>query len=341
MSSQGHGSGPPNTKPNWQDDQHARGQSKLLGARMKYRHSLSIGILVGAAFQSGAQQPHESASWFVENLGSPVNTQYSERFSMITEDGLALYFASDRPDAMGEPNDQGRKSWDMYVALRTSVDEPFGEPVNLGPNVNSAYGDHSSAFSDDGHWMYFASDRPGGCGSYDLYVSYREDVTDHLAWGEAEHLGCTVNTEFGEACPFFTTDAQSGRELLYLVRNTVKGWPNFDIYVSEVGESARSLQSPLPVSELNTSEHDGHFEPEHGFIWSTRDGGHGGSDLWLTHMPARGDRWAQPRNLGPSINTPHEETLPSSTADGQLFFPSDRPGGHGGFDIYMAARESP
>jgi hypothetical protein len=308
---------------------------------MKYLYSVSKWILVGAVFQVSAQQSHGNTDWSIKVLGPTINTEYAERFSMVSSDGLVLYFASDRPDALGEPNEHGRRPWDMYVALRESVDEPFREAVNLGPTVNSAYGDHSAAFSEDGHWMYFASDRPGGCGSYDLYVSYREDTSDHLAWEVPEHLGCMVNTEFAEACPFFTTDERSGKNLLYLVRNTVQGRPNFDIYVSEVVGSARDLKKPLPVTELNSPAHDGHFEPRHGFIWSGRDGGYGGSDLWLTGPSLQESRWSQPKNMGSSINTEHEETLPSGTADGWLFFPSNRPGGYGDFDIYVAAPATP
>ncbi len=307
---------------------------------MKYIYSLYMGILVASVSQVNAQQPHQNSDWSVENLGPTINTEYAERFSMVSSDGLALYFASDRSDALGERNKQGRRPWDIYAAWRTSVDEPFGEPVNLGPVVNSPYGDHSAAFSEDGHWMYFASTRPGGCGSYDLYVSYREDTNDHLRWQRPEHLGCTVNTEFGEACPFFITDERSGKELVYLVRNTVKEGLSFDIYVSEVGRNARELKNPLPVSELNTAAHDGHFEPRHGFIWSTRDGGYGGSDVWVTSALSQAGRWAPPKNMGPSINTEYEETLPSGTTGGRLFFPSNRPGGHGDFDIYVAAPAS-
>jgi hypothetical protein len=277
----------------------------------------------------------------VENLGPTINTAYGERFSMISPDGLVLYFASDRPDGQGQLSEQGRKPWDMYVAWRASVGEPFGEAVNLGPTVNSSYGDHSSAFSEDGHWMYFASARPGGCGGYDLYISYREDTGDHLGWQPAEHLGCTVNTRFDEACPFFITDEQTGDPLVYLVRETVPAdGPNYDIYISEVGDDMRELRSASLVSELSSPAHDGHFEPRHGFIWSARDGGYGGSDVWVTDSLQR-NQWSEARNMGPAINTEYAETLPSGTTDGQLFFPSNRPGGYGDFDVYVATPSGP
>jgi len=308
---------------------------------MKSACFLSVTVLACVSFRADSQGPQENSDWLVENLGPTINSEYAERFSMISADGLVLYFASDRPDGQGELNDQGRKAWDMYVAWRASVDEPFAEPVNLGPTVNSPYGDHSAAFSEDGHWMYFASERPGGCGGYDLYISYREDTNNHLGWEPAEHLGCTVNTRFDEACPFFITDEHTGKPLVYLARETVlTQGPNFDIYVSEVGSDMRELGSASLVSELSSPSHDGHLEPRHGFIWSARDGGYGGSDVWLTESPQR-NQWSQPKNMGPAINTEYAETLPSGTTDGKLFFPSNRPGGYGDFDIYVGTPAVP
>ncbi len=304
---------------------------------MKITNALSVAILVGFSVQAAAQEPHTDSTRLVENLGPPINTEYAERFSMISPDGLTLYFSSNRPDGLGEANGQGQKAWDMYVAWRENVVDPFGEAVNLGQNVNSPYRDHSASFSDDGHWMYFGSDRPGGCGGYDLYVSYREDTTDPLGWQAAEHLGCTLNTEFDEACPIPTTDKVSGRPLLYLVRNSVSGEINMDIYVSEGESGTRQYQSPLPITSLNTPVHDAHFDPRHGLVWSYRDGGYGGGDLWQTTPLSESREWSPPQNLGPSINTEHDEELPSATSDGWIFFPSNRPGGYGSYDIYLAS----
>ena len=297
---------------------------------------LSMGILISASCQVSAQQVHQSTDWSTASLGPTINTEYAERYSMISPDGLILYFASDRPDGLGEFDDEGRKPWDIYVAWRESIEEPFGAAVTLGPTINTPYRDHSTAFSEDGHWMYFASDRPSGCGGYDLFVSYREDVKDHFGWELPEHLGCTVNTPGDEVCPYFTVDERSGKPLLYLVRNETAGVRSANIYVSEVDEATRELGRPTPMTELNSSAHDAHFEPTHGFIMSTREGGYGGLDLWRTNLLPGADEWSQPTNLGPSINTEYVEGLPSSTTNQQLFFPSNRPGGYGSFDIYVA-----
>jgi hypothetical protein len=293
-----------------------------------------ISLLV--VFQSSAAESRASAAWTVKLLGPTVNTAHNERFSMISPDGLAIYFASDRPDSEGDFDDRGRKPLDMYVAWRDKVGDSFGNAVNLGPKINSPYGDHSATFSEDGHWMYFASSRPGGCGGYDLYVSHRDDINDHLGWQEPQHLGCTVNTASDEACPFFMTDEQTGISRLYLVRNSAQGENDFAIFMSPVGISATELRMASPVVELNSAIGDYHFEARHGLIWSKRAGGYGGADIWGTSFSPQTNQWTEPENMGASINTEHHETLPSSTADGMVFFPSNRPGGYGGYDIYFA-----
>jgi hypothetical protein len=303
---------------------------------MKYLCTSASIVLIFAWFPGFAGQDLETGAWSVQRLGPSINTEYHERFSMISADGLVLYFASDRPDGLGETNELGRKAWDMYVAQRDSVNEPFQEAVNLGAVLNSPYGDHSAAFSEDGHWMYFASTRPGGCGGYDLYVSYREDKNDHLGWDSPIHLGCTVNTPSNEACPFYIEDERTGSSSVYFVSDTPQGTYNFDVFVSEVDHVADKLKRPLIVSEVNSTEGDNHFEPKHGYLWSSREGGFGGSDLWRSSRDSESGSWLKPKNMGPLLNTEHEETLPSGTTDGQLYFPSNRPGGAGGFDIYVA-----
>jgi hypothetical protein len=70
------------------------------------------------------------------------------------------------------------------------------------------------------------------------------------------------------------------------------------------------------------------------YIASTRDGGFGGIDIWVAERASRDDPWRQPVNLGPQINTEHNEFCPSPGRGGRFMFVSNRPGGCGGADIY-------
>lgn len=280
------------------------------------------------------------AEWEIVNLGPAVNTEYTERLSMISDDGLSLYFASDRPANLGDTTAGGAKPWDIYVARRSDVDEPFGEAVNLGQGINSPHSDHSPAFTPDGHWMYFNSDRPGGCGSGDLYVAYREDPNDDLGWKEPRHLGCALNTSADESCPFYYVDEETGRVTLYLVSNRGEDPSNYDIFASTIDEETGSWGPAEPLANLSSAVFDGHFEPYHALIWSERKGGSGKGDIWMVPNDHETGNSSQAVNIGAPINSEHDEGLPSVSSDGRLYFPSDRPGGYGGYDIYVAVRKS-
>ena len=75
---------------------------------------------------------------------------------------------------------------------------------------------------------------------------------------------------------------------------------------------------------------------------NTRPGGSGEMDIWLATRESKNDNWATPVNLGPPINTPSDDHGFYISADGLVFYyGSTRPGGSGGFDLWVATRETP
>ena len=75
------------------------------------------------------------------------------------------------------------------------------------------------------------------------------------------------------------------------------------------------------------------------YFMSTRPGGLGGFDLWVTERATADAPWGTPFNLGPLINTPGNEDRPALSRDGHwLFFNTDRPGGLGGIDLWASWR---
>jgi hypothetical protein len=79
-----------------------------------------------------------------------------------------MYLDSNRPGTLG--------GMDLYVATRASTAEPWSTPVHLGA-INSTVLDARPALSFDGTELYFHSDRPGGYGLRNLYVSTRTTLT--------------------------------------------------------------------------------------------------------------------------------------------------------------------
>src|SRR5262245_26589540 len=80
----------------------------------------------------------------------------------------------------------------------------WGTPVNLGGAINSAASDQHPALSKDGLSLYFTSDRPGGFGGLDLWVSQRE--SEEAPWGAPVNLGPTVNSGATDMAPAFSPD---------------------------------------------------------------------------------------------------------------------------------------
>jgi len=92
-------------------------------------------------------------------------------------------------------------------ASRVRADFAFGQPVNLGPAVNGSSSEVSPSISADGLSLYFASNRPGGSGEFDLWVSTRP--TTDTPWGPAVNLGPSVNSQYAEVDPSISSDGLS------------------------------------------------------------------------------------------------------------------------------------
>jgi serine/threonine protein kinase/Tol biopolymer transport system component len=131
-----------------------------------------------------------------ENLGPTINSAKVDCPTSLTADGLELYFFSRRPGGLGNA--------DLYVIKRATRNSPWGPPTNLGAPVNTSYNDGSPSVSSDGLELYFGSDRPGGYGAGDLYVSRR--ATTSAPWGEAVNLGPVVNSPGDEGSKVLSPD---------------------------------------------------------------------------------------------------------------------------------------
>jgi Tol biopolymer transport system component len=130
------------------------------------------------------------------NLGPIVNSSANDFTPSISADGLSLYFESGRPGGYGGD--------DIWVTTRATKQDPWGEPVNLGPTVNSSAGEGGPSISADGRTLFFGgylfgAIRPGGYGGADLWVTTRATVSD--PWGTPVNLGPTVNSSRDEAGP--------------------------------------------------------------------------------------------------------------------------------------------
>lgn len=260
------------------------------------------------------------------NLGPVVNSAFNDFLPNLSSDGLSLYFTSNRPGGIGGP--------DIWVSQRASQDAPWSAPVNLGGPINTAGIESAPNVSQDGHQLFFSSDRPGGFGTNDIWLSRRVHTGDDFAWQPPANLGSNINSNAFEA----------GASLLrpeFYYTSTRLSEPNLDIFMSRL--VGNTFGPATRVSELSSAHNDQRpsirFDGLEIFFSSNREGGVGGQDIWISTRNGRGLPWEVPTPLGPEINTEFLDQQPSISADGMtLFFSSDRPGGTGSLDLYMSTR---
>jgi Tol biopolymer transport system component len=266
------------------------------------------------------------------NLGGVINSQLTDFGTAVSKKGLSLYFASGRSSPFGGE--------DLWVAQRPSENAPWGAPLNLGGVVNSSSNDRSPALSRDGHYLFFASDRPGGSGGLDLWVSWRAHVHDDFAWEAPVNLA-SVNSPATDAGPSFFENDELGSPQLYLASTRPGGAGGLDIWVSTL--TGGSWNTPVLVGELNTTQNDLFPTIRHDgreiIIVSNRAGTIGGNDLWMATRKRVDDPWSAPVNLGPGVNSTSADQAPSLSPDRQtLYFGSSRSGGFGSSDLYFSTR---
>jgi len=255
------------------------------------------------------------------NLGPEVNTSSTDGGPNISADGLSLFFHSNRPGGYGER--------DILVTTRPSINEPWGEPVNLGPPINTSARDAQPSVSSDRLSLFFASARSGGSGDQDLWVTRRKTRND--PWGEPVNLGPTINSSYRDSAPNISADRLS----LFFHSNRPGGYGDFDLWLTTRISTEDDWATPVNLGPgVNSSAHDAQPSVSSDrlslFFHSARSGGSGSQDLWVTRRKTRNDPWGEPVNLGFTVNSSTGDWGPDISPDGfTLYFGSGRPGGVG------------
>ncbi len=298
--------------------------------------ALTCAVLLVTALTVLADDPPQYSGWSAPvNLGPTVNTSGNDSGPCISHDGLTLYFNS---NSLG-----GYGGLDIFVSHRASVNDPWGTPQNLGPNVNSSGNDNAPALSPDEHWLYFQSGRPGYGGS-DLYVARRHNKTDDFGWQAAKNLG-SINTSANEGGPVYFEDDATGITTLYFFSNRPGGLGGTDIYASTL-QSDDTWSTPVLVNELSSPFTDTQPAIRRDgleiFVTSDRPGSISSlGDIWVSTRETTSAPWSPPITLGPAINSPapYSQGRPSISFDGTtMYFYSTRAGGYGQQDLYVSTR---
>jgi len=153
-----------------------------------------------------------------ENLGSTVNSEYTDICPSLSPDGLSLYFSggpySFRPEGLGEG--------DIWVSTRETVAEPWGKPKNLGAPINSSFREMAPSISSDGRVLFFQSTRSGG--PADIWMTTRPTTEDD--WEPPVKLESPINTSASDVNPNISPDGST----LYFSSKRSGGQGGYDLY---------------------------------------------------------------------------------------------------------------
>ncbi len=230
------------------------------------------------------------------------------------------------------------------VANVTSHLSPWSEPENLGSTVNTTFNEQGPTLSNDERSLYFGSDRPGGIGGFDIWVSQR--ACKECAWETPENLGPAVNTTSDETGPGLSIDGH-----LLFFRSTRPGGAGLgDVFLSKRANPKDDFGWGVPVAlglDVNTAAAEAGAE----FLQSAEDGAAnlyfnrappgGTADLYYAAI-TRGGETLGPAVLISELSDPiATDQGPTLRSDGrEVFFFSTRPGGVGGADLWTSTRRS-
>ena len=193
------------------------------------------------------------------SISANINTEDNEGTSTISADGRQLIFTS----CLGR---KGFGSCDLFQSKK--IGDEWTVPVNMGAQINSAAWESQPSLSSDGRILYFVSDRRGGQGGRDLYLSYQ---MDDGKWTKAENMGAIVNTGFDEFSPFIHSNGRT----LYFASDGRPGFGGYDIYKTE----KQNAQWTEPVNfGYPINDHEDQFS-----LFVTADGERG----YYSHEEAR------------------------------------------------------
>jgi len=198
-----------------------------------------------------------------KNIGKQINTNGHEATLGISADGQELFIYRDE--------DEGSIFYSRLNGDQWTV------PKKLGPTINTRHRETHASLSYDGKKLYFTSNRFGGNGGMDIYVS---QLQPDSTWGEAKNLGPTVNTTEDEESPFIHPDNKT----LFFSSKGHNGLGGFDIYKSELNQFKTWTMPENLGYPINTTEDDVFYSPtsdgQRAFFASERSDGIGKLDIY-------------------------------------------------------------
>ncbi len=208
------------------------------------------------------------------------------------------------------------------------------KPVNLGASVNTTWQEYLPVVTADEERLIFTR-------RVNNNEDFYESIKKNSVWQPATYLSKNINTpNFNEGAQCISPD---GLYLFFTGCNRPEGLGRCDIYVCK--REGKGWSEPFNIGPpVNTSGWESQpslsADGRTLYFVSNRPGGIGGYDIWTAELMEDG-KWANPVNLGPSVNTPYDEHSPFIHPDNStLYFSSNGWPGLGNRDLFISRKDA-
>lgn len=276
----------------------------------------------------------DSEYFLVYNLPYSINLAGMERYEdalRAVNTFLTYPRLNDRSKKSAEYRKKNYEFAIAYAAAHKDSHYDF-KPLNLGDSVNTPQSEYYPSVTVTDSLLVFTR---LGRGREDFVESR---ISKKGAFSQWKFIDGDLNEETNKGA---LSVSQDGEWLLFAGMLSNQSYKSFDIYISY--QTPQGWSEPQSLGDnVNTDYYETGptLSPDKRALYfvSTRPGGYGGSDLYVSYRQPNG-KWGEAKNMGPEINTAGEEKAPFIHADNQtLYFTSDGLPGYGGSDLFVVRK---
>lgn len=201
-----------------------------------------------------------------ENLGEAVNSKDHDAVCGIAADGQKFIIYRGKEG-----------NGDLFESILTG--DEWSKAESFGKKINTMSHENHACYGPDGRTLYFISDKPGGYGGHDIYMSKMDEKGK---WGDAVNLGTNINTRYDEEAVFMHPDGKT----MYFSSMGHNSMGGLDIFKSKYDETSHTWGKPVNIGyPVNTADNDVFFvlsaSGRHGYYTSVASDTKGGRDLYM------------------------------------------------------------
>ncbi|MBL7920053.1 MAG: OmpA family protein [Bacteroidia bacterium] len=274
------------------------------------------------------------SSMVATKLTGGVNSQYPEMGPLISPDGNTLYFSRYRdPGNVGGKDDDE----DIWYAEWDAKANAWGTAKNIGEPLNNKFPNFINSISPDGNTVLLGN-------AYSKDGSMRQGVSisrrTPTGWSFPQTIQIEDDFNSSDLVAYYLSNSQKYLLMAKEIKNNTYG--GLDLYISTMKEDS-TWTKPINLGmQVNTkgTESAPFLAADDRTLYYTSDGltGYGGADVYMTRrLDDTWTNWSIPENLGPKVNTSHDESFFTTSASGDKVYFTSEGETPGDYDLYSLA----